>query len=361
MWIPVSWFAMLFWTAAVAQPVAPPPPLRATNACAEGVKNYPFLKQWVAKFENFIAPVETGAIQGSLIYALGATTVGKKALDPWRTERVTLDLGWKEKNGKFETQWLGSIPAKALPANASLVRAGPGGESIGAFAKPPLEISGGDPQWGRMWSLFFSPAELDLLLRCGTPGDCKIKFNEAEMKRVFAVSHQYRLNQFYSIILKRLESFAKTGDIWSYEGTDVPLAWREMRFNIKDFAQFSTHFWLPDDRSTFGYEMLDAEPGRHKPVVSIFNRSCSKRADGPNAPMACQDLVLYNNHYFDFWARVIFFFPWCETQIALVYEVLDVDQLKGRKLVSMLFGSDMRKSVETLVETRLKRLHMLGF
>ncbi|MBI3555259.1 MAG: hypothetical protein HY074_03210 [Deltaproteobacteria bacterium] len=71
--------------------------------------------------------------------------------------------------------------------------------------------------------------------------------------------------------------------------------------------------------------------------------------------------MIYNNHYFDFWARLVFFFPWCDAQVVLAYETLDIDQIKESRVVRVLFGGEMRNLMGLMLETRLKRLHMLGF
>lgn len=372
--------------------ISPPPLLdqsrnlgRVTLNCAEGRKSFPFLKPWVEKLENFAAPVETGMVEGSLFYSIGATAVGKRAVSAWQEDVVTLPLEAKQKDGRLESVWLGEWP-QTLPS----VQPGPGSASIErnrlplptqkeAARKsvvmsssdhgikdlgfksysPSRDLKGQSPYWARVWKLLFSPEEVGLLEACSA-SNCKIKFTDTELKEVVGASHQYRLEHFKRILQARVDEFRKNGKLWEYEGTKESTDWQNIRLSQAFPPQLNTHFWLPRDRSTYGYEHLDAEPGHHKPVTALFSRQCEKRGDGAGSYTVCTDLVLYNNHYFDFWGRIVLFFPWCDTQVALAYETLDIDQLKSSRMVRAIFGSEMRRLVGELLETRLKRLHMLG-
>jgi hypothetical protein len=188
-----------------------------------------------------------------------------------------------------------------------------------------------------------------------------IKFDDPELKAVTGASHQYRLGHFRALIENRVHDFQKQGHIWAYEGTYKPLEWVDLPISSDFPAKYDTHFWQPVNRKFFGYDVLDAEPGHHKPVVGLFTRQCEKRGVGAGQFTACTDIVLYNNHYFDFWARLVFFFPWCDVKVAMAYETMDIDQIKESRMVRILFGGEMRKLMGQLLETRLKRLHMLGY
>lgn len=366
-------------------PVAVPEhkgPLRATVGCESGIANFPFLKPWVERLENFIAPVETGTLEGSLFYAVGVTTVSKGAEAAWRGDAVVLPLEGKRKGGRLETAWLGEVPATAPgvepgPGYARVGRnntatttakesarksviVGPGEPALANYGAAAIHEAGKIGSWARLWSLFYSPMELALLETCAD-ADCKIKFDDQERKVVTGASHQYRLDQFRHVIQVRLADFQKLGRVQAYEGTHAPLDWQDLPIGPLFPAKLGTHFWLPHDRRSYGYEYLDAEPGHHKPVTALFNRQCEKRGEGAGAYTVCTDLVLYNNHYFDFWARIVLFFPWCDAQVAMAYETVDIDQIKASRMARVVFGGEMRRLQGELLETRLKHLHMLGF
>lgn len=330
------------------------PPV-APRACPAGAKNFPFLKPWVDKLGNFVVPYEVGSNEGSLFFAVGATAVPKGTAERWKTDSVTLPIEWKRTPAKLETAWLG--PEVTL---APSVNRGPGKPLQAAAPETLLEAAKRAPgYWARLWSRLFAPEELELLSKCTRKG-CKIKFNDEELKAVAGASNQYRLNQYRDILKTRIERYKSQGQIYAYEGSAGALQWEDLPVSAPFPSQLGTHFWLPRDRKSFGYEVLDAEPGHHKPVTALFSRQCERRGSGDMAFTACTDLVLYNNHYFDFWGRIVLFFPWCDGEIVLAYEAVDVDQVKSSRTMRVLFGSEMRKLFGVLLETRLRRLHMLG-
>ena len=98
-----------------ADPKAYAGPYRATLACGEGVKSFPFLKPWVAKLENFVAPFEIGSTEGSLFFAIGVTTAGKNAVNMWRGDSFRATIDYKAKGGTIESTWLGGLPPAAPP------------------------------------------------------------------------------------------------------------------------------------------------------------------------------------------------------------------------------------------------------
>ncbi len=377
---------ILPWGGATPAPTPTPTPykgpMRATLACAEGVRNFPFLKTWVAKLDNFVAPTEIGSTEGSLFYAIGATTVGKNAVEAWKTDAFTAPVDSKGKGGSIESAWLGEWTAGTLKVEPgpgfSRIKVGnkgsdtsqmggrtntglrPADPAIQGYAANAIGETGKAGAFARLWSQLHSPAELALLEACGL-SRCMIKFNDEELKTINGASHQYRLTHFRALLEKRIDEYRKVGHIWAYEGTHAPMDWQDLPISPAFPAKFDTHFWEPANRTAYGYEVLDAEPGHHKPVTGIFSRQCEKRGQGAQAFTACTDIVVYNNHYFDFWARLVFFFPWCDVQVALVYETLDIDQIKESRVVRVLFGGEMRNLMAQLLETRLKRMHMLGF
>lgn len=360
---------------------------KAQLSCKEGLARFPYLKPWVEKLQNFRAPVEVGTIKGSLFFALGAVAVRPGAAEHWKTDSVVLPVPIKSREGKIETAWLGSLSEK----KPALVKQGPGAapikvgrgtrDSSQGTARRGMELKPSEavdlrrhgvesilgagpigPAWTRFWSLLYSNEELELLSNCKID-DCKIKFDPSELKQITGSSHQYRLDQFKKIMDERIASFQKQGHIRGYEPGHSPLDWQDLPIASSYPSQHGSHLWLPANRTQFGYELLDAEPGRHKPVLGLFSRQCEKRKvpTGPDGEFTvCTDLVVYNNHYFDFWSRILLFFPWCGAEVALVYETMDIDQLKGSSMVRILFGGQMRELMGVLLETRLKRLVMLG-
>src|ERR1019366_4304504 len=143
--------------------------------------------------------------------------------------------------------------------------------------------------------------EIALLDEC-TVGVCKIKFDDEELKRVTGASHQYRLHQFKKEGDGRLEDFRKNGRLHAYEGTHAPQDWQDLTISPVIPTKFNTTFWLPHNRDQYGYDILDSDPGHFKPVVGLFSRQCEQRGEGVQTYTVCTDLILYNNHYFDFWA-----------------------------------------------------------
>ena len=307
-------------------------PTQATLSCAEGLKNFPFLKPWVEKLGNFETPVESGNTNSSLFYTIGATVANRNASELWKKDSGVLYFDWKGNHSKLESRYLG------------------------AFSK----INTVKSEWERLWRLLYSPSEMELLDSCSAD-DCKIKFDDLEVKQVASTPQKRRLQTFKEVIEQRINAYEKAGAIYLYEGNSKPLSWENMPISADVLEVFGKHFELPKDRRSFGYELFDGEPGHHKPVVGIFSRQCGQVGTGSKAFTECTDMVVYNNHYFDFWARKVLFFPWCGTQIALAYETVDVDQIKHSEVVRILFGSQMRELMGVLLETRLKRLHMLGF
>jgi hypothetical protein len=67
----------------------------------------------------------------------------------------------------------------------------------------------------------------------------------------------------------------------------------------------------PGGGATRAVEQLSMEQRRHKPVTGVYARTCGEGAGVWAGSSVCQDLVVYNNHYFDFWGRKIIFVPWC--------------------------------------------------
>lgn len=324
-------------------------------SCAEGLKAFPFLKAWVAKLDNFSAPVDVGNDEGSLVYAMGATSVHKGVASAWSKDTVVIPIEWNGHAGNLETAWLGAPPDKAAEP---MVKAGPGDARA-----IMLEARSGDParagRWSRFWSLLYSPAEIGLLSACTTQ-DCKIKLSRAELKAVAGSDGQYRLMKFAQALDARLDDFQKRGYVHAYEGRDLPLGWLDTRLGSVFPSPLATHFWLPQDRAQFGYDFLDPAPGFYKPIVGVYSRSCEKRGPDTAAYTACADLVVYNNHYFDFWGRLVLFFPWCDAEVALAYEMADVDQMKESRIARVLFAGEIRDLLGRLLEVRLKRLHVLG-
>lgn len=360
---------------------------QARLACEVGLRNFPFLKPWVAKLENFVAPTEVGSTEGSLFFAVGATSVAPNVIELWQKDAYRLNVDWKGKGGTIESGWLGPFPKDALgkvkpgPGYATVQESGSSstqpssemgarravvsGQTEPALSGYAAEIIRGKPgaaltgAWPRFWSELFSSQELELLEKC-TEQSCKIKLGDEERKAVAGSSHQYRVAKFQQQLQKRVEEFQKFGRVWAYEGAHGPMDWQDLPVSSIFPTILDTHFWIPKDRGSLAYDVLDAEPGHHKPVTGLFSRQCEKRGQGAKAYTACTDIGLYNNHYFDFWARLVYFFPWCDVQVALVYETLDIDQIKESRVVRVLFGAEMRKLMGQLLETRLKRLHMLG-
>lgn len=331
-------------------------PARPPKACLAGEKNFPYLKSWVDRLGNFVAPYEVGSNDGSLFFAIGATYLKKRgAAELWKKDSVTLPVLVKKRDGRLETGWLGAAQTSFVPP-----KQGPDAD-LAAAARQMAEKSPGF--WARFWTQIFTPLEIDLLSNC-SKHDCKIKLAEFELKAITGAAKQYRLSLYQQAIMKRVEAYRATGSIYAYEthkkAPAGPLEWEDLPIDPKFPTQLGTHFWRPSERSSYGYEVLDAEPGHHKPVTALFSRECSQRGSGDGAYTLCTDLVLYNNHYFDFWGRIVVFFPWCGGEIALAYEAVDVDQIKGSRVARVLFGGEMRRLFGLLLETRLRRLHVLG-
>lgn len=326
-------------------------PARAPKACPAAEKNFPYLKPWVAKLGNFIAPYEVGSNDGSLFFSVGATYAETGASALYQKDSVTLPVQVNKRQGKLETAWLGN-----LQSSFAMPKPGPS-QDLQEAAKTMAEKSPGP--WARFWTQIFAPLEIDLLSECSR-SSCKIKLSDAELKTVTGAANQYRLVFYRQAIMKRAEAYRANGSIYAYEGSHGPLEWEDLPIDSRFPAQIATRFWRPAERSSFGYEVLDAEPGHHKPVAALFSRQCEKRGTGEGSYTLCTDLVVYNNHYFDFWGRITMFFPWCGGEIALAYEAVDVDQIKGSRVARVFFGSEMRRLFGLLLETRLRRIHMLG-
>lgn len=297
------------------------------RACPAAVKTFPFLKPWAEKLSNFAMPTAIGQASDSLLYSIGVTTAKKGVAELWMKDSGALKIS----SGKFETTFLGEPQSKAQ--------------------------SGG---WSRLWERYLAPVERELLARC-RPGHCKVKLNDHEVEAMGAnTTNQGREALFRDIVRHRIENFKKSGMVAAYEGTTEALRWASLPLG-RDFPnELGQSFTAPQVRNNYGFEVLDAQPGKHKPVTALFSRHCEKKQHGQSAYTACTDFVVYNNHYFDFWGRIVLFFPWCNGELVMVYESADIDQLKGSRVARLVFGGEMRRLFGLLLEARLQRLHMLG-
>ena len=297
------------------------------KSCPAALKTFPFLKPWAQKLENFSTPTTTGNTSDSLLYAIGATLVKKGAASRWMGDSFKQPV----QSGRYETKVLGDY-----------------------------NNSSTDGLWNGFWTALLTPVERELLSQCKA-GNCKIKFNDHELEAIGAnETPKGRETLFRDIVGRRVTHYKTNGTLASYEGSTEFSAVEKVLLGREFPRELAKEFWFPKERKFFGFEVLDSQPGRHRPVTALFSRHCESRGQGKAAYTACSDLVIYNNHYFDFWGRIVLFFPWCDNELALAYESADVDQLKSSRVARMLFGGEMRQLFGLLLETRLRRLHMLG-
>lgn len=303
--------------------------------CAEGLRSYPQLKSWVSRLKNFAAPVEAGRVEGSFLYAIGATLSGPGALEAWKKASADLRITWKKDDGSLDSRALSALVPKTMSG---------------------ISDNGG---WEALWKTLMHPLEKELLTSCGS-SRCKIKFNDKENAALVSVPAASRETKFWEVISARLEAFRVRGEVYSYEKTSSPIDLNGVPRSAE--APIHEPFFVPSasDRLATFFEVLDADPSQ-KRVSGIYNRTCRPGSGPTEKATVCQDLVLYNNHYFDFWARQVVFFPWCGGFVVVAYETADVDEFKGAKLAQILFGVELKKLLEIVLETRIRYVHMLGF
>jgi hypothetical protein len=326
--------------------------LAASDSCSDGIKNFPFLRPWAEKLSNFAAPYESSSMEGSgkesYFYAFGATLAGPGVLNAWMTDAFEQPIEWQKKQGSIQSRGVGLWGQEVL--------GGRSGDST------PNYLEG----WNKLREALDSSVERGLIERCADRGSCKVKLDEAEMKAIASQSSSARSRKLHDLIEARVRAFIEKGELKAYEGTSSAYRPNTVPVNNGFFSKLQPKparagLEFGPDRSFFGFDVLELEPGTKKQGLGIFSRGCEKNGEGSQAYTRCVDLVVYNNHYFDFWGRTVFFFPWCGKTLVLAYETMDVDQVHGSRVIRVLFGGQIRELVGRLLEARLKRLHMLGF